>query len=167
MQRRGFTLIEILVVVLIMGIAAAIAVPTMGGTAGSKSTAGARMIMADLLYAQSRAIELQQMTYISFDSVNNQYSVMSSPTVVMTNPSTDTPYTRSFGAAGNSGLPDCALGAPNFDGQTMVAFDYLGAPYSVSNGVATALNSGSVTIGCNGVNVTVQVDPITGQIEVH
>lgn len=72
---RGYTLIEVLITVTIMGMAAAIVVPNMmkGGTLGVQ--AGARMIIADLLYAQNEAMAQQSVRRVVFDSDDNSYRV--------------------------------------------------------------------------------------------
>lgn len=64
---RGFTLIEILVVVVILSIAALIVVPGVGSQQDSlKLTASTRMVMADLFYAQNYAITNQTPVYVRF-----------------------------------------------------------------------------------------------------
>src|SRR5689334_24278427 len=72
---RAFTLIEILVVVVILGIAAAIVVPAIGSRDDLKTTSAARMIMADLIYAQNRSISQQKKHFVVFDAANETYSV--------------------------------------------------------------------------------------------
>src|SRR5690242_16864757 len=67
-RAAGFTLVEILVVVVILGIAAAVIVPNMGTRSDLKAAAAARMIMADLIYAQNRAISTQTKHYVTFDT---------------------------------------------------------------------------------------------------
>ena len=56
----GFTLVEILMVVVILGIAAACVVPQLSSRDDLKTAAAARVVMADLIYAQNRAIAVQQ-----------------------------------------------------------------------------------------------------------
>ena len=74
--RRGilaFTLIEVLIVVAIIGIAGAVIVPQMltSGTLGVQ--AAARMVIADILFAQNDAIAQQATRQVIFDTVGNQY----------------------------------------------------------------------------------------------
>ena len=74
-SRAGFTLIEILVVVVILGIAAAVIVPQIGSRADLKATSAARLIMADLIYVQNRSISQQKYHYIQFDPATASYTV--------------------------------------------------------------------------------------------
>src|SRR5687768_1834495 len=80
--RRAFTLVEILVVVLILGIAAAAIVPQMGNRGDLKAAAASRIIMADLIYAQTRAIATQTRHYVKFDTAGSpqNYRVLTSVT---------------------------------------------------------------------------------------
>src|SRR5579872_1651697 len=89
-RRRGFTLIEILMVVVILGIASAIILPQLASRDDLRCAAAARALMADLLYAQSRAIARGQMQYVQFSS--GSYQVMAdnagAPGAVINNPVT-------------------------------------------------------------------------------
>jgi len=73
--RPAYTLIEVLITVTIMGLAAAIIVPNMmqGGTLGVQ--AGARMIISDMLFAQNEAMAQQSNRRVVFDTANNTYRV--------------------------------------------------------------------------------------------
>src|SRR5262245_1732270 len=63
----GFTLVEILVVVVILGIASAIIIPQIGSRDDLTAASATRVIMADLIYAQNRAIATQKWHYVQFD----------------------------------------------------------------------------------------------------
>src|SRR5687767_3290316 len=75
--RRGFTLVEILMVVLIIGIASAIIIPQMGTRDDMRATAAARTLISDLVYAQSLAISSGSYVYVKFDTANNRYTLLS------------------------------------------------------------------------------------------
>ncbi len=71
----AFTLIEVLVVVVILGILGAIVVPSLL-TAGELGVQGAaRAVVADLLVAQNDAVAAQAERTVHFDLENNRYGV--------------------------------------------------------------------------------------------
>src|SRR5687768_7200473 len=116
-MRRGFTLVEILMVVVILGIASAVIVPQIGTRSDLKARAAARMVVADLIYAQNMAIATQKWHYVQFDTTNNRYTVyddmpldpdgtgpqatvVPSPHLPINHPVNKSPYVVQFGAAG-------------------------------------------------------------------
>src|SRR5438270_1697999 len=130
-RRQGFTLIEILCVVVIIGIASAVILPQLSTRDDLRASSAARTLMADLLYAQSRSIALQKYHYVSFNTATSTYQVMDSPTNVITHPVELGPYVVTFGT-GN--LNKVKLSSASFDGQTTITFDSLGIPYSYNSG---------------------------------
>ncbi|MEM8783527.1 MAG: prepilin-type N-terminal cleavage/methylation domain-containing protein [Planctomycetota bacterium] len=72
-SRRGYTLVEVLVVVVILGIASAVVVPQLlaAGTLGIQ--AAARLVVADVLFAQNEAIAAQENREVVFDVADNAY----------------------------------------------------------------------------------------------
>jgi prepilin-type N-terminal cleavage/methylation domain-containing protein len=164
-SRRGFTLIEILSVVVILGIASAIIVPQLGSRDDLRAAAAARALMGDLLYAQSRSIALGKMHYVQFGS--NQYQVLDSmsPANVINNPVTQIPYTMTVGT-GN--LTNVSVRTANFDGNNTLAFDSMGVPYSWSSSAGpVALSSGTVTFKAGNNTKTITVSPYSGQIKIN
>ena len=163
---KAFTLIEILCVVVIIGIASAVILPQLSSRDDLRASSAARTLMADLLYAQNRAIASQKYFYVSFDAASNSYQVMDSPTSVITHPVQLTPYVIPFGTGA---LTKVKLVNPSFDTQTVLAFDSLGIPYSYNPaaGTTTALASGSVVVNCGTFNLTVSVKPYSGEVTVQ
>src|SRR5580765_3552311 len=111
---RGFTLVEILVVVIILGIAGAIIVPSLGSRDDLKAAAAARVIMADLIYTQNLAITSQGNRYMAFSVPQQQYSVTDSAGGVITHPVKQIPYTQKFGGTSQNDLPDLKLVSTTF-----------------------------------------------------
>jgi prepilin-type N-terminal cleavage/methylation domain-containing protein len=165
--KRGFTLIEILMVVIILGIASAIILPQLASRDDLRCASAARQLMGDLLYTQSRSIALGKMHYVQFSS--GSYSVMvdnsGAPGAVITNPVSQVPYTQTIGT-GN--LTNVSIKTANFDGNFTLAFDSMGVPYSWSGttGLA-ALNSGTVVFKAGTNSKTITVSPYSGEIKVN
>lgn len=79
---RGFTLVELLVVVVIMGLAYALAAPALGsGTAGAQLKAGARQLAAGLRKARSEALTKQTETTVTIDLSARGFQVSGDPRV--------------------------------------------------------------------------------------
>jgi prepilin-type N-terminal cleavage/methylation domain-containing protein len=167
--RRGFTVTEILVVVVILAIASAIVLPQVSQTADQNTASAARAVMADLLYAQNRAIAMQTMHYVTFDTTHQQYTLFSAPATVLTHPINENPYVMTFGQSGpNNVSQTVSLTGASFNGQTTIAFDETGVPYSYNAGTATPLSgAGSVVLTCGSYSLTISVSPDTGEVTVN
>jgi prepilin-type N-terminal cleavage/methylation domain-containing protein len=172
---RAFTLVEILVVVVILGIAAAVVVPQIGTQSDLRAAAGARLVMADLIYAQNRAIATQTKHYVVFNTTagSQNYRIrMGSSLVDIPQPITkETFYEVDFGQKGTA-LSDISLGTVDIEGCAVIAFDELGVPYSYNAGTSatTALSTSggsTIQIKCGTFTLTISVEPYTGEIKVN
>lgn len=163
--RRGYTLIEVLITVAIMGLAAAIVVPNMmqGGTLGVQ--AGARMIIADLLFAQNEAMAQQGERRVVFDAAGNSYRVekfdsAASAWVLEFNPVLGAPagsanYEVDFDDDGRfSGVE---IVSADFNGTNTVTFDDLGNPSS----------GGTVRVRYEAAAYDIRVAAFTGRVTVE
>lgn len=169
--RRAFTFTEVLAFVVILGIASALILPQVSQQDDLNAAAAARNVMADLLYAQNRAIAMQSTHYVTFDTANQRYTLYSSmsPPQVLEHPVNQNNYVMTFGQTGPNNISQfVVLGSANFNGQTTIAFDETGVPYSYASGTATPLNgSGTISLTCNNYSLTISVAQDTGEITVN
>jgi prepilin-type N-terminal cleavage/methylation domain-containing protein len=169
-SRRAFTLVEILMVVLILAITSAIIVPALGTRDDLKCAAGARLCMADLIWAQNRAISTQQKQYVIFSGQSYTLWYKDSAGVLQqsTNPITKNTYTTSFNVSGTPLATVSISGTPTFAGQTSLGFDEMGAPFGWDGTTETPLTSaGTIQISCGTQLLTISIEPYTGEANVQ
>ena len=169
--RSAFTLVEVMTVMVILGVAAACIVPQIG-TRDDLNAAAARAVTADLLYAHNRAISTQKMHFVEFSG--NGYTILArdsdtSPLYTITNPTTENSYIVTFGSSSPT-FPDVNIASVSFDNSPSmtIQFDSLGAPwvYNLQRGTSTPLvNNGLITLATPsaGLTATVLIDPATGE----
>jgi prepilin-type N-terminal cleavage/methylation domain-containing protein len=171
-RRSGFTLIEILCVVIILGIAGAVIVPQIGTRDDLRAASAARALMADLIYAQNLAITSQGNHYVAFDVANRRYTVLNSSLSVVQHPVEKGDFIMTFGAGGSPGLRECSLSSAGFLGtsssdlRTTIGFDELGTPLVRFGGTDETLTSGEVKVRSGNYELTIRIEPYTGQITV-
>lgn len=162
----GFTLIEIIIVVIILGIAAMMAVPMLSSAADMQVRAAANRIAADLEYAKSMAITHQKTYSVEFDTANESYQILDSTGTVIANPvrpSED--YAVDFSTDSNTSRVNIATAVFNTVMYDTVTFDYLGSPYA-GTGTGTSLNLGKVTLQADDFSIDVEVEPMTGYVTI-
>ncbi len=150
---NGFTLIEIIVVIVIISIAALLVLPMMGSAGDIQVRAAADMIAADLEYAKSMAISRQKTYKVIFNTTAESYR-LEDPNGIITHPvNAGEPYAVNFKA--DSRVSQVNINSVSFAGSE-VDFDSLGSPSS----------GGVVTLKAGGKTVTVSVEAATGFISV-
>ena len=162
---KGYTLVEVLITVTIMGIAAAIVVPNMlqGGSLGVQ--AGARMIIADLLFAQNEAMAQQSTRRVVFDTDNNSYRVQkydsgASAWVLEFNPSEglgNNQQNYEIDFEEDSRFRGIEIVSADFNGSSTIEFDDLGNPSS----------GGTVRLKYEEHEYEIKVAPFTGRVTVQ
>ncbi len=162
-QHSGFTVMEILIVVVILAIAAMLAIPVISSAAGMQIRSAANMIAADLEYAKSMAISRQKMYTVRFDKTTESYQI-EDPNGIINHPvRKGFQYVVNF--SNDSRLNKVDIVDVDFDTTSVVKFDYLGSPY---NGSDSYLNSGVISLQAGGTTaiVTVKVESVTGFISI-
>jgi prepilin-type N-terminal cleavage/methylation domain-containing protein len=170
-RRSGFTLVEILMVVIILGIASAIIVPQLSTRDDLRVAAAARQVMADLIYAQNAAITKQQQHLIVFDTTTQTYTIKSGswPGTAVTHPMSLGNYAVTFGPTSPQGFQKITLTSADFGtAATTLGFDPLGTPLRIaSDGTATTMTSGSIVVTCGTFPLTISVHAYTGELTVN
>ena len=191
--RRGFTLVEILSVVVILGIASAIIIPQMGTRDDMRAKAAARTLIADLIYCQNLAISTGKPCFIRFDVADSSWRVITSPTstntatwgVPVSHPLRQDVYITKFGARSDAatdtgwGLPTqdatVTVHSADFDGidtnfvdEFTIGFDPIGSPlawcYDLNQ--YNDLNTGNIELRSGKFKITVGVSAATGEVTV-
>jgi prepilin-type N-terminal cleavage/methylation domain-containing protein len=169
-RRRGFTLLEILVTVVIMGIAGALVIPAMGETGILRVQGAVRSVVADLTFAQADAVAFQERRALMFDVQNNVYRMVQVPGDML-DPDNNTLYdpTKPDGRYVMS-LADPRFGgahlvSASFDNEPFVIYDALGGPVADASGAVPG-SGGQVRISGSRQTFTISVEPFTGRVTV-
>jgi len=154
-KTRGFTLIEIIIVVVILSIAAMAAIPLMSSASDVQIRSAANLIAADLEYAKSMAISRGQNYSVVFDEGANSYQIEDQSDNVIPHPvKKGFDYAMNF--SNDSRLGKVDITSTSFT-SGKVTFDCLGSPVS---------NGGTITISASGITATITVEPVTGYISI-
>lgn len=164
--RSGFTLAELLIVIVIIAIAALTAIPMMSSADSFQIKSAANMIAADLEYAKTISISRGQTFSVVFDKAAETYRIEDESGAVIAHP-VKKGFNYIIDFQNDSRLSKVDIEDVDFDpdsGSTLT-FDYLGSPYSGS-GTTNPLNSGVVSLRAGQMTVTINVEPVTGFISI-
>jgi len=155
-----------MIVIVILAVAAAIVVPMASSAASMQLRSAANMVAADLEYAKSLAIGTGQRHSVVFDPTAESYQIEDATPAVVPHP-VKKGFSYVIDFSSDSRLDRVNIVSANFNGVSVVGFDYLGSPYSVSGMTVTALNNtGVITLQAGGITKTVRVEPVTGFVSI-
>ena len=135
---NGFTMTEMLMVVALLGVASAVAIPQFGGNTTQYAQTAARSISQDIQYAQDLAVTTQLPITLSIPS-GYEYSLKDIWGTILTHPVNRKPFSVNF--QDDPGISQLTI-TVNFGGATDVVFDAFGTP---STGGAITLSHPSMT----------------------
>jgi prepilin-type N-terminal cleavage/methylation domain-containing protein len=162
-DRGGYTLIEVLVVVTVLGIAASMVIPSFGGSEPLRVQAAVRTVVSDITFAQSDALAFQTGRAITFHADEGRYALIEVRGSSV-NESTDMIYDQQLANArfGVLQIVEADFGS-NVDG-TLI-FDEMGSPVTAAGGSTPAPN-GRLVIEGAGDRYTLTVEGFTGRVTI-
>jgi prepilin-type N-terminal cleavage/methylation domain-containing protein len=161
-NRRGYTLIEILLVVVMLGIAGSLVIPSLGSTEVLRVQAAVRTVVGDINYAQSEALAHQRPHAVVFDVEENRYTIVEIVGGVL-DPATNTIRTGNLNNSRK--FHTSRLEAVDFDGFDVLVFDEMGGPVA-GVGSSTPGAGGNIVISGSGSQFQVRVEAYTGRVSV-
>ena len=170
-KRSAFTLIEMLVVVAVLGIAGAMIIPSMGSVGALRVQTALRTIVSDITFAQADAIAFQERRAVIFDQASNSYCVASVPGNSL---SIDNAL---YYPAGPGGRYVVNMSEPRYAGAQLstvtfgtsgaaLIFDDLGSPVTSATD-DTAGPGGSLFLSGSEQAYQIVIDAYTGRVSVH
>jgi prepilin-type N-terminal cleavage/methylation domain-containing protein len=146
-MNKGFTLVELVMVIVLIGILVAVASPRLPSLTGTKAAPFADKLRADIRYAQDLAMTQGMRSRVNFSSTS--YAILSSTTTTCTafvSPTTGGPWTITLNSGAYAGI---TLSLPAI---TCLEYDSLGRPYDctgIGNVCSSALLITAMSVGVN------------------
>lgn len=173
-RRRGYSLAELLIVCAVLGIAAAVALPSAAPVAEFRADAAADEVVQALRFARQEAMRSGAYRMLGCDTVNNQVQVYvpdasGALVSIVSNPLSKTAYTINLAqapAGSNMTLTSCSFVFADKSTATVIGFDTSGNPIrgtGTGPALTQALTTGTIVLGAGSATRTISVD-VTGRV---
>ncbi|HVT79065.1 MAG TPA: type II secretion system protein [Phycisphaerae bacterium] len=158
----GFTLFEVVLSLLIIGIAAAMVIPAATNASSSRLRTAANILAGDVDFCSSECISQPNAPRaISFDAAHNKYTVIDfNAGTTIKFPGDGQNYVNDFSTGRNSQLSGVRITSITMGGSTLstLTFDAYGKPLITADL--------AITLTYNGTNMTVTVKNTTGDVTI-
>lgn len=156
---RGFTLVELIAVMIVTAIMGAIAAGSLGALGASREADAGRTLLRDVSFARERAMATGLRHWVSFDVAQHGYSVLAEPAggsgfasaLALLDPATGSALAVRLDREQHRGV---TMALASFDGASVVGFDWLGRAIGVAG---TRLSQEAQVQLSGGVVVTIDV----------
>lgn len=162
--RKGFTLAELIVVIVILAITAMLAIPVLGTAADMQVRSAADKIAADLDYAKGLAVTRQKTYTVVFSPSQEKYQVQDSEGTPLTHPLRNGLFIEDFTKDRRMKKVDVVSTSLSGDA---VTFDYLGTPYAGTDTSSPLNEAGQITLQADSFTLVVQIEPVTGYVSIE
>lgn len=161
-SRRGFSLIELITVIVITGVIAVSIAMATGSASTSRQRLAARAVSRDLTFARQHALATGIKTWVTFDTAADSYTILAEDTAspgragaqAITDPATGKTFSQSLA----SGPMLADISSASIGSGSEVGFDWRGVPFDAAENALTS--AGAVVV--SGVSIT--IEPGTGAI---
>jgi prepilin-type N-terminal cleavage/methylation domain-containing protein len=144
---RGFTLVELIAVVVIVGIMSVVATMSMSGVSGNRQVAAVRQMARDLAWARERAMSRGYSTWVAVNASTDRYSFLDdtpgspgySSATAISDPATGRSFLQQLNSGDFAGVDLLSTTASTF------GFDTLGRPVDAAGVLLTSTTTISVT----------------------
>ena len=153
----GFTLVELIAVLVVVSILAAVSVPTLSSLGDTRASMAARHLARDLSFARQRAVATGTRTWVLFDTAAESWEILGEDpdnpgranATALTDLATGEDFAQTLGTGSFAGVQVVSAA---FDGDVQVGFDWLGRALNATETLLAA--RGTVTLsGSHVVNV--------------
>lgn len=163
--RNGFTLVEIVLVLVMIGILSWVMYPQVAAYDQVRLRAAARRIAGDLRYAQSQAITRRVVHGVWFDTSAESFWVFAPTAATAVTDPASRGGTLGIDLDSSTEYQGVEIVSASFGATAGVEFDYFGVPRdTTSTDIAT---TGRVVLSYQGELDTVEVSPGTGKVVVR
>lgn len=153
----AFTLVELVIVVALLGLVAAVALPEVSLILGANVEAAALQLRADLLLARERALATRRATSVRFDPAGGGYTLYRDDPADLV---ADDPIRHGI-------AHQRSLESGEFRGVDLVSADFGGLPRVVFDPRGRPASAGTVVLAAGGTTRTLTVVADTGYVDLQ